>query len=182
MPSDGLFHPSPDHIPPPREQGLEHSVALDTYPYHSDSNPRGSPRHTHLPHASARGSRDDSPYNTRSDSSSRSSWRGDSAKGQQRSWGPSYSDQGPELAYGSTAHVTHEEQRLAAKNAQLTHIIDQLLVRLEKVENRTSALEETLADGKANSMKKSGGGSKAGSNSHPRLKVSQCWRSRTFVI
>lgn len=64
MPSDGLFHPSLDHIPPPREQlrnttvgrsasvdvmGLEHSAAFDTYHHRSDSNPRALPRQTHLP-------------------------------------------------------------------------------------------------------------------------------------
>jgi len=154
MPSDGSFHPSLD--------------------------PRISPGQTYLPHASARGSWDESPYNTRSESSSRSSWRGDSALGRQRSWGTS--DHGPELAYGSTAPVTHEEQRLLEKNAQLTRVIDQLLIRLEKVENRTSALEETLAEGKASSAKKSGGGLKVGSNSHLLLKVSPRWRSRTTVI
>jgi hypothetical protein len=152
MPSDGSFHPSLD--------------------------PRVSPGQTYLPHASARGSWDESPYNRRSESSSRSSWRGDSALGRQRSWGTS--DQGLDLAYGPTG--THEEQRLLEKTAQLTQVIDQLLVRLEKVENRMSALEETLADGKASSTKKSGGGSKVGSNSHPLLKVSQHWRSCTSVI
>jgi hypothetical protein len=45
-----------------------------------------------------------------------------------------------------------------------------------------SALEETLADGKASSIKKSGGGLKVGSNSHLLLKVSLCWRLDTFVI
>jgi phage shock protein A len=77
--------------------------------------------------------------------------------------------------------MPHEVQQLSAKIAQLTQLIDQLLERLTKLEDRTSALEETLADGKANSAKKSGGGSKAGSNSHPLLKVSQRRRSHTSL-
>ena len=81
------------------------------------------------------------------------------------------------MAYRPTG--THEEQQLLAKTAQLTQVVDQLLACLEKVENRMSALEETLADGKASSAKKSGGGLKVGSNSHLLLKVSQHWRSRT---
>jgi len=76
----------------------------------------------------------------------------------------------------------HKEQRLLEKNAQLTWVIDQLLICLKKVENCMSALEETLADGKASSAKKSRGGSKVGSNSHPLLKVSLRWRSHTSVI
>ncbi|SRR6266851_4518514 len=97
---------------------------------------------------------------------------------QQQSWGPSYSDQGLD---SGLAHITHEVQCLSTKTTQLTQLINQLLDCLEKVENRMSALEEALAEGNPNSVKKCGGGSKARSNSHPLLKVSWCWRSRTSL-
>ena len=84
------------------------------------------------------------------------------------------------MAYRPTG--THEEQQLLAKTAQLIKVVDQLLVRLEKVENCMSALEETLADGKESSAKKFRGGLKVRSNSHLLLKVSWCWRLHTSVI
>lgn len=168
LPSDGSFRSTPDHFPSPHEL----SATFETYHRQSDGNPRASMGQTHHPHPSVRGSWDDSLYNTRSESSSRSSWRGDSTVGQRRSWGPSYSDQGVDSAYGTTGHVIHEDQQFAAKLTQLTQRIDQLREHLLKVEGRTSALEETLTDGKANDVKKCGG-SKAGSNNHPLLKVSR---------
>ena len=100
---------------------------------------------------------------------------------QQWSWGPSYSDQGLDLAYGSIAHIMHEVQHLLTKTTQLTQLINQLLDCLEKVENHISALEEALAEGKPNSMKRCRGGLKAGSNSHLFLKVSWRWRSCTSL-
>ena len=97
---------------------------------------------------------------------------------QQQSWGPSYSDQGLD---SGLAYIIHKVQHLLTKTTQLTQLINQLLDHLEKVENRMSALEEALAEGNPNSMKKCGGGLKAGSNSHPLLKVSRRWRLCTSL-
>jgi hypothetical protein len=197
MASDGLYRPTLDHFPPPHEQlrnttggrsvsldvmGPDLSAAIEPYHRQSDNNPRVSLGQTHLPHPSVRRSWDDSLYHTRSDSSSRTSWQ-DSAVPQRRSWGSSCYDQGVDVAYGSTAHTLHDDQQqqLWAKTVQLTQLIEQLRERVTKVEVRTSALEESLADRKANSTKKSGGGSKAGSNSHLLLKVSQRRRSLTSL-
>jgi hypothetical protein len=131
--------------------GVEQSPLPVFGPHYPQSvhHPRTTQEQPHLPHPSVPVSRDGSPYQTSSDTSSRSSLQDDSEMGDHQS---SYSSQAhmddqPEGARYLNQVLEWTREQLAEEVKRLSAVIDQILRRLERLESRMSALEDAFAEG-----------------------------------